>query len=248
MPNYQTVQQPEMNPVVKAIFDALNVIPQGAQQSMLGSPQGLNMNNNPALDFMANRQGGVPQAPQAPQATQMATSIPASIPGSPQPQQSQPAQQDQGQSGEMNSFMKFLIQAGVPLGAAIAGTANPNLLPQAAGLATGYVVGQDKYQKREDELKKLVGNDEVILFDDKTGEYEVVKVPPNRRIITKGGSSSNKDFMRRRGGSVKTPEKSAVESTESVDSKILVEKNGKQYRLHKDKLDEAKKQGYSLVE
>ena len=207
MPNYQTVQQPEMNPVVKAIFDALNVIPQGAQQSMLGSPQGLNMNNNPAIDFMGNRQGGVPQAPQAPQ---IAPPIPASIPGSPQPQQPQPAQQGQGQSGKMNPFMNFLIQAGVPLGAAIAGTANPNILPQAAGLATGYVQGQDKQQKREDELMKLLGEDEVAILDTETGKHQVVKVPKGAQVIKKGGSASVEDFMSIMGWSVKTPTKEST--------------------------------------
>lgn len=52
--------------------------------------------------------------------------------------------------------LENLIRFGVPIGAAIAGSVNPNLLPQAAGLATGFT-GEVTRQKKEETKLAVAG-------------------------------------------------------------------------------------------
>jgi len=49
---------------------------------------------------------------------------------------------------DRGSFIQELLKVGIPAGAAIAGSVNPNLLPGAAGLATGFA-GQIEKQREE---------------------------------------------------------------------------------------------------
>jgi len=66
-----------------------------------------------------------------------------------------PPQPEEGDVGKKKSkFLALAARLGIPLGAAIAGSVNPGLLPQAAGLATGFEEGVKESQERSAEALK----------------------------------------------------------------------------------------------
>jgi len=75
-----------------------------------------------------------------------------------------PPQAIQEDPQQKNSILPMLLKLGIPLGAAIAGSVNPNLLPEAAGLSSGFT----SEMQRQEEAK---GTKQALkVFDPDTGE------------------------------------------------------------------------------
>lgn len=84
----------------------------------------------------------------------------------------------------------FLKQYGVPIGAAVASAANPEMLPAAAGLATGWNEGQRNAKARQ------AGSEEkpVYMFDEESGEMKSIgKIPKDSEVLRKNKNKSG-DF------------------------------------------------------
>lgn len=156
-----------INPILKLVVDAL-VNNSPAKIATGGSLNPMNngggaptiFGQTPSVDLgqisvrkpaQVNSQQPV-SAPSVSSSPVQAPPVPASVPQS-------------AKSGGFN-LGDILLRMGVPGIAAIAGSVNPNLLPQAAGLATGYQSSMEKIdeKKREDRPKKLK------VYDEETGE------------------------------------------------------------------------------
>lgn len=126
-----------------------------------------------------------------------ASSIPQSIPGVPynqsfpisasgqRPTQDfaekpiEPTGKETQQDEKRSKFIATLLKLGVPLGAAIAGTVNPNILPQAAGLSQGFT---GEVLRQEDINRKTEGMKDFIVVDPETGKQKVFTVPKGATV------------------------------------------------------------------
>jgi len=160
MPHERVTQAPQQqNPIMQAVFNALDLIPQETQEGLLNSfGQGeqlqsnlINSVLNPSFDL-----GKINVTAPA-----QAASIPSSVP---QPQQTigQKPQDKKEKKEGPNKLIQFLARAGIPIGSAIAGSVNPNLLPQAAGLSTGFT---SELSRQDRAREKGKGTDrDVVIF------------------------------------------------------------------------------------
>lgn len=120
-------------------------------------------------------------------------------------------------------IMEFLRQMGIPLASAVAGVANPNLLPGTAGLATGY--SEEMSNQREQERKLAIAKEGVptYTFDPDTGTYEDtgVRIPKNAktRNLTSEQQIKLRDALDK---ILKEPSKSTEEITSEVKSKYKI--------------------------
>ena len=139
--------------------------PLGALDTM-ASPQ-VDLGTIP-VQFPRQQEQQIPQAPQAPP-------MPLQMPQTPQiPQEARPT----GGGMDLSGLGEFLKRIGIPLGAAVAGTAFPGILPQAAGLATGFESTTQGLEKEERERKKEeIGTRPFIIVDPDTGEQTTINVP-----------------------------------------------------------------------
>lgn len=157
-------------------------------------------------------------------------------------------------------FMEFLLRAGVPLGAAIAGTVNPGIADAAAGLATGYNKGVEygddlnaKRQKRLDDLK----DDEVAVVDPDHPDAEpsIIRVPHGARVIRKGGKAvTGADFqlddngVATLGGQPLDGQAKGDAATQVQERIRVINKEGKEFTVPHGQLEDAKKQGYKPLD
>lgn len=174
--------------LLQQLFGGRNTPDRNALLQGFGSPYpgGVNPQGSVA-PTIANILAGLntQQAP-APQPSPVPTSvpIPASIPITPPTRQPDRAREefvnakgDQASASNKRKSMFFdlIKRIGVPLGATIAGTVNPNLLPGAAGLATGYNEG---YNRQEDIIRQMVEEQQnaykdVAEYNPESGKYEI---------------------------------------------------------------------------
>ena len=169
--------------------------PLGALDTM-ASPQ-VDLGTIP-VQFPRQQEQQIPQAPQAPQAPPM----PLQMPQTPQiPQEARPT----GGGMDLSGLGEFLKRVGIPLGAAVAGTAFPGVLPQAAGLATGYEATtqererfeRENNQKEMERMLENIGEDEVAIIDpnDPNGKPNIIRVPKGARVLRKGGEPITEEQM-----------------------------------------------------
>jgi len=167
----------------------------GQQQSLAESfPQSPPMSINPfPIDNQAVEQylsqPPMPVAPQMSVAPQPTPPIPQSIP---RPSGDVSRTREEGEEATRSNdnrrmLMNILARMGVPLGAAIAGSVNPNLLPQTAGLATGYAKG---IERQEDIAREELGTKPFIVYDPETGEEKTIQVPKNAIVQQKRKDNS----------------------------------------------------------
>lgn len=101
----------------------------------------------------------------------------------------------QGNDKERSRLMEVLLRLGVPLGAAIVGTANEDYAGSAGALAQGYNQGVEygdtlNKQKRKEEAD--MQDDDVAIINPETGEKQIIKIPAGARIMRKGGKPLTK--------------------------------------------------------
>lgn len=96
--------------------------------------------------------------------------------------------------GSPSPVMEFLRQMGIPLASAAVGLASPQMLPGAAGMATGFAGEMSK--EREYEKKLAIAKEGVptYTFNPDTGQYEDtgVRVPRNAKISRLTSDQQNK--------------------------------------------------------
>lgn len=154
---------------------------------------------------------------------------------------------DKKNDEKKSKFINALVKAGVPLGAAIWGSVDPNALPAAAGLAQGWNKGvsdQEDYQLKADEAQrksaKDMGDDEVAIIDPETGEQQIIKVKPGARIMKKGGQHvTTEDLMDRlnnmdKGGSEKDAATKSLEGTRSKYSAADIRHTAEQHGISEE--------------
>lgn len=83
-----------------------------------------------------------------------------------------------------DAFKNMLIKLGVPVGSAILGTINPDLLPETAGMVTGYNQGVQRSEDRRDAVNKANETTPTYTFDPDTGDYieTGVRLPKNAEV------------------------------------------------------------------
>jgi len=86
-----------------------------------------------------------------------ASTIPPSIPV----QRPQNSSQEENIPDGKNKLLDFLKRAGIPIGAAIAGSVNPDFLPQAAGLAGGFNKGFNRQEDISNDIDRLTQQNEL---------------------------------------------------------------------------------------
>lgn len=105
-----------------------------------------------------------------------------------------PATMQQPQSTGPSPVMEFLRQMGIPLASAAVGLASPQMLPGAAGMATGFAGEMSK--EREYEKKLAIAKEGVptYTFNPDSGQYEDtgVRVPKNAKISRLTSDQQNK--------------------------------------------------------
>ena len=174
------------NPLLESILN--NLLVNTPRDSFVGR-----MATSPPPQPMQLPLGGIPPAvlgavmspPPIPQGIQpQQPPMPQNIQQAPQtaPQTEQSAGKEKGKF-DWGTLLKDL---GIPVGAAIAGSVNPNLLPQASGLAAGYA--QERSEQRKFEREKL-GEDEVAIVDPENpdGDPQIIKVPKGSKVMSKRG-------------------------------------------------------------
>ena len=130
-------------------------------------------------------------------------------------QQPNVASEDPEKDAKRAEFIKRMIKLGVPLGAAILGSVNPDFLPQTAGFAKGFVGAN----QRQDAIDRQAGQTKNVIFTDKEGnELGKIEVGKNDRVVVDDGSADAiKDFFDRKfGGGEKSGVKQVNEKTKEV--------------------------------
>ncbi len=158
----------------------------------------------------------------------------------------------EGKKGEKQGFNwgEFIKQIGIPLATAGVGMAVPGALAGAAGFGTGYTGQREKLREEEARAKaENEGTKDFVIVDpnelDENGnpKTQVVKVP-KKAIVTKKGASRSQNmldqFINKKTGLAEVP---IVQEKKEV----VVEKDGQQFKLPEEQLEDAKKQGYKLV-
>jgi len=161
-----------------------------------------------------------------------ATNVEAAQPSTRTQTPSIPSSVPQQQTSQGTDFKQLLLKLGVPLGAAIAGSVNPDILPQTAGLAQGFNKGVEGQKK---------ANRKVFTLD-RDGKFEEVgEVPEDAIVRLKTGSGVGTISLTRDEDGVLT----VAEPEQKEDERVRVKNNkGQTGTIPRSQLEDAKKQGF----
>lgn len=175
------------------------------------------------------------------QPADMGSGVPSSAP---QPE----AQTDQkAQSDNHSKLGQVLMRIAPTLGAAILGSVNEDALAGSAGFAQGYEGEMSRQQKRQEDENT---EDDVVLVDKETGdELKRFRMRRKDKILLGGKEKSLfGGFNVSEDGLIDIPQgKTGDAVKESQSNKVLIEKDGKQFRVPKDQAEQAVKEGYKLL-
>lgn len=240
-------EQPSNQLPLNAITQGQRILDQGPGSSgfnaFAGGPIPLPVVSPPVDLRQSIPQVQANQAPQAPK-------VPENI----KPKQKNPVSETPIDNN--SSIIKELVRLGVPLGAAIAGSVNPNLLPQATGLSTGFVDESQRQKLNEEKAQqdKKDTRDVIILGPDGTEEGRITiganDIAKFREATPEEQAKALQDAL----AGIETPKgqtgsEQAIEEAKKVSSGDVrvKDKDGNEYDLPRDQLNEAIKQGYTLV-
>lgn len=190
--------------------------------------------------------------PMQPQVQAQAPSTPIMAPGVTSPQAAQ------GNDTSRNKWMEVLLRAGVPLGAAIAGTVEPGIADAAAGLSTGYnkgvEYGDELSAKRKKTLEDMEDDDVAIIDPDDPENHQIIKIPHGAKVMRKGNKPlTSADFhigadgVASIGGQPLDGPKGDAAS--QVQERIkVINKEGQSFTVPAHQLEDARKQGYRTAE
>ena len=155
MADRETVQTPKRNPLIEALFNSLDAIPQAMQGAILNSGLGSNIGIAPPRPTPPASAPVQPQIPAQAQ-PQQAQGTPPALSQIPQ----QFAQQAQGSQPEGGGILDIIKQLAVPAVATGVGLGVPGALPGATGFLEGFQGEKEKrrLEAREDKEKGILSS------------------------------------------------------------------------------------------
>jgi len=158
-----------------------------------------------------------------------------------------PTQPDPEADKKRADFISRMVRVGVPLGAAIAGSISPGILPQTAGLATGF---EGEMQRQDRSREENEGTKPFILVDPETGKQTQFDVP--KKAIVQQQRTDQGGIFGKLGidpSLLDIPEAKTGDAVKKAREKVkVINAEGQEFMLPKTQLDDAKKQGYKVAE